>query len=179
MSNFNSDFLLHEACYKVNNPYNDRYIYIYFENNNAYATNGFIAVKVPFKNLCSNMMNINTDLLNGKCISAKSYQEILSYKNIDITEDGIICEDRKQKTMYYFPENKGNLDIPSLFKDLEPFREMSVLTFDVSLLSPLADAMGITDKRLAIQNSAKGNVAFITPYQSGYESEGVLITLLN
>ena len=78
MRNFNKDFLLHEACYKGNNPYNDRYTYIYFENNNAYATNGFIAVKVPFKNLCSNMGNINTSLLNGKCISAKSYQELLS-----------------------------------------------------------------------------------------------------
>lgn len=86
--NFEASYKLHLCCDKKSKNYSK---YIYFDGDLAVATDGHVLIIIPINEIC-NLSEDQKELLSGKYLDCISYENILKFNQIEITEKGIVAK---------------------------------------------------------------------------------------
>ncbi len=179
-------YKLYKATSSSKEECDNRKKYIWWQGQYAYATDGRIAVRASLQDI-SNFALVEYMQLDGKCMSAALYKELLKYKEMAITEDGIEAFlEESNSVLFRFgdPHNeKGEplkmLDVDSViaraYQAVEDPENKKYVGFDASLAGRLAEAMGSMHLKFRIYSGNQAMVA--TPLGSSEDIVGVIMPL--
>lgn len=131
--NFHKDLKMHLACNKYDGlrPFCE---YIYFQDGYAYATNFYLLVKNNL-DTCSTIENEQKAILDGKLLHRDSYEQILKYDTIEISEEGIQCQKGKDLAFFYFCQD-STIKYPNVEKVLQEYKNARAIPMAQVCLNP-------------------------------------------
>lgn len=176
--NFDKICKMYMAC--SNNELRPQMQFIYFTNGFAYASDGHILVKNKLSEINNYIPNEQLAILEGKLIHKSSFQKILSYDKIEITETGVVCKTEYSSVEFKFGD--ADLKYPNaelIFDGAKKNRgSQSKVSVNPTLLYRLSQAL-YSDGKLVMKFSENGMQAIlIQSGESGIESEGVIMPIM-
>lgn len=187
---FNTDYKLFSAC-DLNSACYDIYkLYVYFQDGFAYASNGYILVRIPLRDLfTSDVPDEEIGYLNGRFIHASALRQAFCMRGLHILEDGSFQCEYKDSTltlstltldMETFVKNK--MKVPQFARifekaDSSEGEQVSAVGISVKQLDKLASAMGINDKKKVVRMdfTVKDGVIFVRAQQKESNALGAIM----
>lgn len=153
---FDKKYKLHKACASLDEINRDSQKLIWFVNGYAIASNGFIGVRAKLNDI-STFDDEDIALMEGKCVSADTYRQLLGYKDIIVTKDGFVVRDDCRHNVYGFAPHEERIKAFGLHTVFDKYNEMQqgdgidTVAFDMARLQELREAMGATQVILHIK----------------------------
>lgn len=163
--NFCKRFRIYNAC--VDLEPRPLMGYVHFLNGFAYASNSYIAVKIPLAEIAGELPDY--EHLDGKGIHFSAYKKILQHDMAKVVVDGIECISDEGNVLYKFPTQYDSSfaeRIEKLFADAikqEKCDDVSTICLDVSQLSKLSSAIGCESSQLVLESRVVNKVIIVTP----------------
>ena len=141
--NFNKDVHMHKACGRNNLRLSMQYIF--FHNGYAVASDGGILVKNRLSEM-STLDEAQIDMLEGKFLHWKNYREILGWKEIRVSEDGIECRSKDISRSAIFRFGADDLVYPDYEKTIAeaeacPDEIVTCIGLDIDRIVRIQNAM--------------------------------------
>lgn len=138
--------------------------YIIFEDNNLVAVDGHIILVQSLYG--HGFTSEEVDILEGKALHRETFQEVLRYDTIKVTDKGI--EANKGKTNVIFPLETlqqqcdyNYVNYKSLVPDLSNVTDLTSIGFDLNILSRIKDLTLNPDSKVEFNFFGKHKVCVI------------------
>lgn len=189
--NFNPDYKLWTAC--GDDDFRPVYNYIMFKDGYAYATDGYILVRVPLSDYC-NIPEEETALLNGYAIRKDMLRYVLTLGNIWIDKETVTDKEGKEKEEVFITGSKGYnvvrvylvkeadaIKFPKcdvLFKEESSREPLSLIGINLKFLARLSSAMGVS--RVKLEFTKQTSKAFVLPFydEERTAASGIIMPIL-
>jgi len=157
--------------------------YIYFNDGFAYSSNGHILIKNKLSEITEEIRNDQIELLNDKYIHKTSFQKILTYDTINVTETGIECKMNSNYSIVEFKFEKENTikypNAEAIFKQAKSKKcSLEKVSISVRFLHIIYQSMN-NDDRLVLYFSGNLNDPILVKSQdNSIESEAVIMPIM-
>ena len=154
--NFLKNVKLWKAC-EVDDSFPPSLHDIFFDGDNAIASNGHIMAIAPLIEIC-NLQPSDIQKLNGKLLNGVSYKKMLSYDYISsIDDDGITCTKEFEVAKFFFDKESKYPNYKDVIPDIAS--EVYTISFKPKLLMNLCDALGESDNSVILKfDGADGSI---------------------
>lgn len=97
--------------------------YIYFAHGYAYATDAHVGAKMRLTDIC-NFEEMDLPKLEGKFITAKTYEQLRKCKHVIITDEGFLVHDAQNPCLLSFVKETEDWHYPNFDKIIDEAKEM-------------------------------------------------------
>lgn len=176
-NNFNKKVQMHLAC--STDGFRPELQCVFFNNGYAYASDAHILVRNRISEI-SGLNESEIEALNGKCLRADFYKDMLKYDSIMIAEDGIECAKDNDKAFFYFSKFEKYPDAEKVLQDALNKQTVPLpqFSFDMKLIQRLNKALYRSDSCTATFKGV-GNPVIFDSMDEDVSSVGLFMALRN
>lgn len=154
-------------------PYRPALAYIKFSNGYAYSTDSHVAIKVSFDDLFENIFDTEKEMLEGKGIYYKYFEQIMKRDHVNVTDEYIEIKDAHDSVRYYFA---SDLSLPKIENIFNAPRTTVKNADDKGINIVLVECFKkVMNNPVLMINQAIGNAIMVVPAVKEYDITGIIM----